>query len=369
MTPEHNVRKTQYAVTCNIDEECEKVLNIQCHDCAASSGGCKHSIALLMWLHRRSEEPSPTEVACYWAKSKLSKVGTSVKYLTLKDFRAQEELSSDEESSLFLQEVVNQGLEHNVESQLLKHFKPNRILQHLGLHQLMLNFVSRNDFLEMALNFSEFLELCYQEMDPQLCSEAAAITIEQSNSGLWFDLRYARITASKIYDAAHCKKSDDSLVNQILGVTKLPATEAMSRGKSLEDAVIKAIEKKLKMKLSHIGLQLNHRHPIFGASPDAISEEFVVEIKCPQSEKTICNYLTKNMEITAKYKAHVQLQMFLCKKQKALFCVADPNFEENLKFFDIWVPYDEEYIKMLMDAAENFWQHNIFTHLCNSFKK
>ncbi|XP_072385673.1 uncharacterized protein [Diabrotica undecimpunctata] len=155
-----------------------------------------------MWLHRRSEEPSPTEVACYWAKSKLSKVGTSVKYLTLKDFGAQEELSSDEESSIFLQEVVNQGLEHNVESQLLKHFKPNRILQHLRLHQLMLNFVSRNDFSKMALNFSEFLEFCYQEMDPQLCSEAAAITIEQSNSGLWFNLRYARITASKIYDAA-----------------------------------------------------------------------------------------------------------------------------------------------------------------------
>lgn len=38
VTPEHNVRKTQYAVTCNIDEECEKVLNLQCHDCAASSG-------------------------------------------------------------------------------------------------------------------------------------------------------------------------------------------------------------------------------------------------------------------------------------------------------------------------------------------
>ncbi|CAG9829689.1 unnamed protein product [Diabrotica balteata] len=81
-------------------------------------GGCKHSIALLMRLHRRSEEASPTEVACYWAKSKLSKVETSVIYLTLKDLGAQEELSSDEESSLFLQEVVNQGLGHNVEKQL-----------------------------------------------------------------------------------------------------------------------------------------------------------------------------------------------------------------------------------------------------------
>ncbi|GBP94367.1 hypothetical protein EVAR_60481_1 [Eumeta japonica] len=29
-------------------------------------GGCKHALALVMWTHRRSEDPTPTEVACYW---------------------------------------------------------------------------------------------------------------------------------------------------------------------------------------------------------------------------------------------------------------------------------------------------------------
>lgn len=38
ITPEHQVRKKQYAVTCTVDEESEKVLAVQCHDCAASSG-------------------------------------------------------------------------------------------------------------------------------------------------------------------------------------------------------------------------------------------------------------------------------------------------------------------------------------------
>ncbi|GBP81669.1 hypothetical protein EVAR_63156_1 [Eumeta japonica] len=50
----------------------EAVKSIECHDCVASQGGCKHAIAFLMWIHRRSEEPSCTSVECYWMKSKLS---------------------------------------------------------------------------------------------------------------------------------------------------------------------------------------------------------------------------------------------------------------------------------------------------------
>lgn len=46
-----------------------------------SAGGCKHALALLMWTHRRSEDPTPTEVACYWRKSRLSGIGTVIKYI------------------------------------------------------------------------------------------------------------------------------------------------------------------------------------------------------------------------------------------------------------------------------------------------
>nr|CAH7755151.1 unnamed protein product [Callosobruchus chinensis] len=31
-----------------------------------------------MWVHRRSEEPSCTAVQCYWQKSRLSRVGTTL---------------------------------------------------------------------------------------------------------------------------------------------------------------------------------------------------------------------------------------------------------------------------------------------------
>ena len=51
-----------------------------------------------------------------------------------------------------------------------------------------------------------------------------------------------------------------------------------------------------------------------------------------------------------------------------MFCVADPNFEKNGKFEQIWVEYDEEHVEMIMNAAECFWRHNIFPQLLNSAK-
>lgn len=49
-------------------------------------GGCKHALAFLMWMHRRTEEPSPTEVTSYWKKPRLSSVGTSLKFITASGF-------------------------------------------------------------------------------------------------------------------------------------------------------------------------------------------------------------------------------------------------------------------------------------------
>ncbi|GBP64456.1 hypothetical protein EVAR_46220_1 [Eumeta japonica] len=80
--PEHKVHAKLYSVTLIMDEQEEAVKSIECHDCVASQGGCKHAIAFLMWIHRRSEEPSCTSVECYWMKSKLSRAGSTLKYLT-----------------------------------------------------------------------------------------------------------------------------------------------------------------------------------------------------------------------------------------------------------------------------------------------
>ncbi|KAJ8913304.1 hypothetical protein NQ315_010971 [Exocentrus adspersus] len=71
ITPEHKIKAKNYNVSCVINTEEKEVVNTKCKDCAASEGGCKHEVAFLMWLHRRSEEPSPTEKMCYWKKIQI----------------------------------------------------------------------------------------------------------------------------------------------------------------------------------------------------------------------------------------------------------------------------------------------------------
>lgn len=84
-------------------------------------GGCKHAIAFLMWIHRRSEEP--TEIECYWKKSSLSSVGSKHKCITVEEFGAPPEkrLASSTLGS-FLQAVIRQGKEKGSTMQLLKYY-------------------------------------------------------------------------------------------------------------------------------------------------------------------------------------------------------------------------------------------------------
>lgn len=65
ITPEHRINNKNYNVSYEINESEKEVIKVICDDCVASQGGCKHAVAFLMWLHRRSEEPSPTETVCY----------------------------------------------------------------------------------------------------------------------------------------------------------------------------------------------------------------------------------------------------------------------------------------------------------------
>ena len=81
VTPEHNERSKCYRVEVQIDILEGRIKLAVCHDCVASEGGCKHAFAMVAWLHRRSDAKTVTEDECYWKRSKLSKVGSTMKYV------------------------------------------------------------------------------------------------------------------------------------------------------------------------------------------------------------------------------------------------------------------------------------------------
>lgn len=133
----------------------------------------------------------------------------------------------------------------------------------------------------------------------------------------------------------------------------------MKRGCRLEPEVLKIVSERLDMAFQRSGLICSPKHPIFGASPDAINGSFTVEIKCPLNGKTYFNYINKNGDMSPTYKAQVQLQMHLSGRRFGLFCVASPAFETNKMVKIMLVQYDEKYITEIMKKAEQFWKKAI----------
>ncbi|KAG4079383.1 hypothetical protein HA402_008075 [Bradysia odoriphaga] len=75
VTPEHKIKDQPYKVVVNIDVKNQKVKSAECKGCMAALGGCKHAIALIGWIHRRSEEPSQPK-QCAIGRSQSSQVLT-----------------------------------------------------------------------------------------------------------------------------------------------------------------------------------------------------------------------------------------------------------------------------------------------------
>lgn len=314
-----------------------------------------------MWLHRRAEDPSTTDVQCYWKKPELSTVGTSLKFLTAKELGRKnvEELSPS--NGEFLAAVVNRSKSiGRLNTELTKYYKEFSKVEKMSFHYLINVFP---DVRNSDVHASEFLNFCRSQMSEAACLEAETQTVMQSKNSLWYELRYARITASKAYDAAHCQTFTGTLLENILGASKFKVTEAMQRGISLESQVLREVENKLKIKFKNCGLLLSSDYPFIGASPDGVSNEAVVEIKCPSSEKTLKRYIKANNKITAKYAAQVQMQMMLFKKNECFFCVASPDFERTKNVNIINVTYDAEYCKTLLEKCELFWYHAVFPAL------
>lgn len=129
--------------------------------------------------------------------------------------------------------------------------------------------------------------------------------------------------------------------------------------------MISCVAKELKCKFRRSGFFILSSLPIFGASPDAISEKYVIEVKRPSTEKT-CSLYIKNEKISEKCNAQVQLQMMCARKKKALFCVASPYFEQNNKVKILHIDYNESFVKALVVKAIENWKNFVFPKLYKS---
>lgn len=228
----------------------------------------------------------------------------------------------------------------------------------ISMYQLALKFKEDNN----VITADDFIEFTKRTMTDVDCQRGELLTRDQSKSTAWYELRFGRITASRLFETSRCQTTDGALMEKILGATKPIVTEPIRRGLLLEDKVLKEVEQIRKLKINRCGLLLDKNFPLFGASPDGLTDDFCIEVKCPYSEKTIKNYISDDI-VNQKYLAQMQLQMLFSKRTRGLFCVAAPNFEQSKDLQIKEVAFDENFCFNLMEAAQTFWKAAIFPKL------
>lgn len=114
------------------------------------------------------------------------------------------------------------------------------------------------------------------------------------------------------------------------------------------------------MHFKRCGLLLSADQPVFGASSDGISSTHVLEIKCPLTAKTKQNYINAKGDIVLKVKSQMQLQMAFSGRQMGFLWVADPDFEKNKNVEIVYLSYDYEYLRCLIERGLHFWTESIW---------
>ncbi|XP_049279609.1 uncharacterized protein LOC125761999 [Anopheles funestus] len=206
----------------------------------------------------------------------------------------------------------------------------------------------------------KFLQFCTARMNARVCDTIPLITLGQADTELWHELRIGRITASRIREASRCTMMRGSLTQSIMGRSS-GFSFAMKRGTDLEGHVLAELRKEYPA-LRNTGLILDPGCPWMGASPDGISDEFVLEIKCPYTEKTHACYIDVE-KLAPKYYSQIQLQMHITKRKKALLAVAALDFEKTKQITKLWINYNKPLVQDLIESAFSYWRNAIFKEL------
>lgn len=332
-------------------------------------------MATVAWVHYKAVEPSCTDTTCYWKKSALSAIDLTLHPSKMTPHEIAVDLKSAYRGNgLFLEKLKPVLMQLKVPSMLrsqLKNTSHPLCMQNL-MHQFATSQVRDKSF----QNFKDFVSASIRSLGKKIERETMIETRRQGESALWRLLRFGRVTASSLSAAAGCQKdsSEERMKRTVFGTEKFHPTLAMQRGLRIEDEVRQQFckDRKRKVQLGHF--LMSEELPLFGASPDGIGTDFILEIKSPSDNKNINNYIKVDGTPTRKVLLQVLLQLKMSGKQRAYLLIADQDFEKNKLYKTIEVYYDEQsteqgqlllknIFKEAISNAEEFYKKNIYYEL------
>jgi hypothetical protein len=309
-------------------------------------------VALIFWLYRRSFEPTTTDVICYWKPPNLAAGKNTI--MASSEFGRKRQIVTSKGDN-FRRHIIAQKTNHTAVS--LVYYNKIEDYQLMYMDRIKSAFM----YSSQPKNVDSFLLFMKSKFTPAISQKIASITENQSTSQEWYQYRSCRITASKIYEAAHCNTVNDSLVDSIMYGKVFNPTAAKTRGIKLKKDVLTVL-KKTYGTIDNSGIQILVNNPLFGASPDGINSEFIFEIKCLSKKSTVEKYI-KDGRMKPKYLAQVSLLMKIANRKRAVFCIADSQFENNNRITNYHISLNEVYVQALMAKAELFWKKNVYSKI------
>ena len=213
----------------------------------------------------------------------------------------------------------------------------------LHLHEICKGGVNMNGVINDHDYFEDELPDVWLSRATNLTEEEGRVLEEktrgQASCTLWKEERRLRLTASTCHRICHIKNNEEDLAKNMLEERSLDHIPAVKWGKVNERDALNKYEYETGRKVKKCGLFVSHELPFLAASPDGISDDRLIEVKCPfkkeirESRSLIqAGYpplkVNANNKPTLKdthpYYSQVQLQMYVTRYHVCDFVVYTP---------------------------------------------
>ena len=186
---------------------------------------------------------------------------------------------------------------------------------------------------------------------------------QQQGDGNWFAQRIGKLTASRMISAMkRLKAGGDSAERRDLKIEILAermtdqivpkyTNAAMLHGIETEPEAKDVYEEVTGRLIQDVGFVDHPTIPFFGASPDGLVEDGLIEIKCPTTS-THLSWVVAG-EIPAEHKPQMIVQCLVTGRSWCDFVSYDPRVPESYQLFvRRFIPSDDEKQEILLEAKK-----------------
>lgn len=371
-------------------------------------GGCKHILAVILFINSDKGSASKTDAERQWGKPKnknIYKKAEKVRHMAgepksspafadVKEFPLKYEdllgidspllmtLKSEQKS---IDEIAVEDTVANLINSVIEEIKSDEVqkllLRIMSLQSMDCIYSSKSMKITTAGALYYNTNIAVSEAR---IIEIATLTILQSKTPEWQKIRQCRVSATKAYSIVVRKKNFDELAAKFV-MDKKFQSEATNYGIQKEQTAFAEFEGSLieGFQVSKVGVIIKKSQPWLCCSPDGIlvnqsaNIHYILEIKCPftcrtkpvfDREKNISNvpYLQldneKKLQLKRSDKIYYQIQilLYVCNAQVCFLYVYSPKGSETIK-----VSRDESFLQDIVPKMENFYFGHFLPALVN----